>query len=95
MNQLTLRNNRLKFETLRKLPIILEESMEYIMKNGKTTRCTLVGHGNIRIGPHVFIWLSPAPPTPPSLPALAWELFYVANQYDNTQSLKPLNFFGM
>ena len=31
MNGLSLRNNRWKFETLGKLPIILEESMEYIL----------------------------------------------------------------
>ena len=39
MNQLTLRNNRLKFKTSRKLPIILEEYMEYTShKYRKTER---------------------------------------------------------
>ena len=33
MNRLSLRNNRPKFKTARKLPIILEESIEYIQFN--------------------------------------------------------------
>jgi hypothetical protein len=28
----------------------------------------------------IFIWLGPMLPTPPSLPALAWELFLVGTQ---------------
>jgi hypothetical protein len=40
---------------------------------------------------HIFIQLGPAFLTPHSLPAVARELFLVGNQYDNTQSLKPLS----
>ena len=44
---------------------------------------------------HIFIWLGPTFPTPPSLPTHAWELFHVGKQRDNPWSLKPLSSFGM
>jgi hypothetical protein len=49
---------------------------------------------------HIFIWLGPALPLPNLLhcpvflPALAWQLFLVGNQCDNTWSFKPLSSFG-
>ena len=41
MNRLSLRNNRLKFETSEELSVVLEESIENIlqMNESKTGRC--------------------------------------------------------
>ena len=52
MNRLSLRNDQLKFKTAGKLPIILEESVEYtpnlIKENRTMSTCNPVGLANTR-----------------------------------------------